>query len=84
MPVGGGGLISGISIAIKSLKPTVQVLGVQSAAVPIMFESLKKSEIVKPHRHEPKTIAEGLSGGVEKGSITFGIIQKYVDELFLG
>jgi threonine dehydratase len=61
----------------------VQVLGVQSAAVPIMFESLKKSEIVKPHRHEPKTIAEGLSGGVEKGSITFGIIQKYVDELFL-
>jgi len=83
VPVGGGGLISGIGIAIKSLKPTVQVLGVQSAAVPIMFESLKKGEIVKPHRHEPKTIAEGLSGGVEKGSITFGIIQKYVDELFV-
>jgi threonine dehydratase len=83
VPVGGGGLISGISIAIKSLKPTVQVLGVQSAAVPIMFESLKKSKIVKPHMHEPKTIAEGLSGGVEKGSITFGIIQKNVDELFL-
>jgi threonine dehydratase len=46
-----------------------------------MFESLKKGEIVMPHRHEPKTIAEGLSGGVEKGSITFGIIQQYVDEV---
>ena len=81
VPVGGGGLISGISIAIKSLKPTVRVLGVQSAAVPIMFESLKSGQIVKPHRHEPTTVAEGLSGGVEKGSITFGIVQKYVDEV---
>jgi threonine dehydratase len=83
VPVGGGGLISGISIAVKGLKPTVQVLGVQSAAVPIMFESLKTGEIVKPHRHEAKTIAEGLSGGVEKGSITFEIVQQYVDDLFL-
>jgi threonine dehydratase len=81
VPVGGGGLISGISIAVKSLRPTVQVYGVQSAAVPIMFESLKRGEIVKPHRHEPTTIAEGLSGGVEKGSITFGIVQHYVDEV---
>ncbi|HLN88512.1 MAG TPA: threonine/serine dehydratase [Candidatus Binatia bacterium] len=83
VPVGGGGLISGVSIALKSLKPKVQVYGVQSAAVPIMFESLKSGEIVKAHRHEPKTIAEGLSGGIEKGSITFGIVQKYVDEVFL-
>ena len=83
VPVGGGGLISGVSIAVKSLKPNVQVFGVQSAAVPIMFESLKTGEIVKPHRHEARTIAEGLSGGVEKGSITFGIIQEVVDELFL-
>ncbi len=81
VPVGGGGLISGISIAIKSLKPMVKVYGVQSAAVPIMFESLKTGQIVKPHRHEPTTVAEGLSGGVEKGSITFDIVQQYVDEL---
>jgi threonine dehydratase len=83
VPVGGGGLISGVSIALKSLKPNVQVLGVQSAAVPIMFESLKSGKIVKAHRHEPKTIAEGLSGGVEKGSITFTIVQQYVDDIFL-
>jgi threonine dehydratase len=83
VPVGGGGLISGISIAAKSLKANTQVLGVQSAAVPIMFESTKFGQIVKPHRHEPKTIAEGLSGGVEKGSITFEIVKQYVDEIFL-
>jgi threonine dehydratase len=81
VPVGGGGLISGVSIAVKSLKPTVKVFGVQSAAVPIMFESLKSGQIIKPHRHEPTTIAEGLSGGIEKGSITFGIVQQYVDEV---
>lgn len=83
VPVGGGGLISGISIAAKSLKPNTQVLGVQSAAVPIMFESVKSGQIVKAHRHEPKTIAEGLSGGVEKGSITFDIVRQFVDEIFL-
>jgi threonine dehydratase len=81
VPVGGGGLISGVSIALKSLKPNMKVYGVQSAAVPIMFESLKTGQIIKAHRHEPKTIAEGLSGGVEKGSITFEIVQHYVDEV---
>ena len=83
VPVGGGGLISGIAIAVKSLKPNVQVLGVQSTATRIMFESLKAGEIVKPHRHEPKTVAEGLSGSIEKNSITFPIVQQYVDEVFL-
>jgi threonine dehydratase len=83
VPVGGGGLISGISIAAKSVKPTVQILGVQSTATPIMFESLKAGAIVKAHRHEPKTVAEGLSGGIEKGSITFSIVQQHVDEVFL-
>jgi threonine dehydratase len=83
VPVGGGGMISGISIAAKSLMPQVKVLGVQSEAVPIMYESLKDGKIVPPHRHEPQTIAEGLSGGVEEGSITFPIIRCWVDEVFL-
>jgi threonine dehydratase len=83
VPVGGGGLISGIAIASKSLKPSIQVLGVQSTATPIMFESLKAGAIVKPHRHEPKTIAEGLSGSIEKDSVTFPIVQQYVNEVLL-
>jgi threonine dehydratase len=83
VPVGGGGLISGISIALKSLKPDVKVFGVQSTATPIMFESLRAGAIVIPHRHEPRTVAEGLSGSIEKDSITFPIVQQYTDKVFL-
>ena len=83
VPVGGGGLISGISIAIKSLKPTAQVIGIQSQAVPIMYESFRAGRIIPAHRHEPTTVAEGLSGGIEQNSITFGIAQKYVDRVVL-
>jgi threonine dehydratase len=56
---------------------------VQSQATPVMYESLKAGKIVPPHRHEPKTLAEGLSGGIEKGSITFTIAQQFVDEVTL-
>ena len=83
VPVGGGGLIGGIAIAVKSQKPTVKVIGVQSTASPVMYESLKAGKIVPPHRHERYTIAEGLVGAVEKGSITFSIAQKYVDYVTL-
>src|SRR3989337_2485468 len=81
VPVGGGGLISGISIAIKSLKPSVKLVGVQSEASPVMYESLKAGKIVDVPR--AKTIAEGLSGGIEKGSITFEIAKKYIDTMIL-
>ena len=83
VPVGGGGLISGIAIASKEIKPAVKVFGVQSTATPIMFESLRAGEIVKPHRHEPRTVAEGLSGSIEPNSITFAIVQQYVDQVVL-
>jgi threonine dehydratase len=83
VPTGGGGLISGIAIAVKTQKPTAKVFGVQSQASPVMYESLKAGKIVPPHRHEPYTIAEGLSGGIEKNSITFTLTQQYVDEVTL-
>lgn len=82
VPVGGGGLISGMSVAIKSLKPAAKVIGVQSRAVPIMYESLRAGHIVPAHRHE-STIAEGLSGSIEEDSITFSIAQKFVDRIVL-
>ena len=83
VPVGGGGLIAGIGIAVKSLNPKIRVIGVQSAASPVMFESLKAGKIVSAHRHERYTIAEGLSGGIEKDSVTFKIAQQHVDEMML-
>ena len=81
VPVGGGGLISGISIAIKSLKSTVRIVGVQSEASPVMYESLKAGKIIDAPR--AKTIAEGLSGGIEKGSITFEIAKTCIDRMIL-
>lgn len=81
VPVGGGGLISGISLAIKSIEPSVRIIGVQSEASPVMYESLKAGRIVDVEMRE--SIADGLFGGIEKDSVTFEIIQKYVDSLLL-
>jgi len=81
VPVGGGGLISGIGLTLKSVKSGVQIIGVQSEASPVMYESLKAGKIVDVEMRE--SIAEGLFGGIEKESITFGMIQKYVDDFIL-
>jgi threonine dehydratase len=81
VPVGGGGLISGIAVAAKGLKPNVQIVGVQSEASPVMYESLKLGRIVEAPKAE--TIAEGLSGGIEKGALTFEIARKFVDRMML-
>ncbi len=81
VPVGGGGLISGVSIAVKSTKPEVEIVGVQSEASPVMFESLKTGRIVEAPK--AKTIAEGLSGGIEKGSLTFEIAKNCIDRMLL-
>lgn len=81
LPVGGGGLISGVSIALKSMTPNIRILGFQSESSPVMYTSLKIGRIVDMHIED--SIADGLSGGIEKDSITFQIVQKYVDDLIL-
>jgi threonine dehydratase len=81
VPLGGGGLISGISIAIKSTMPHVKVVGVQSKSSPVMYESLKAGKIVNVQKAKGKSLAEGLSGNV--GPLTFEIVQKYVDRVVL-
>ena len=81
VPIGGGGLISGISIAIKMIKPETQIIGVQSKSSPIMYESLKAGKIVDVRKAATKSVAEGLSGNV--GPITFELVQKYVDRVVL-
>jgi threonine dehydratase len=81
VPLGGGGLISGVSIAIKDCKPETQVIGVQSKASPVMYESLKAGKIVDFTKAAKRSVAEGLSGNV--GPITFAIVQKHVDSVVL-
>jgi threonine dehydratase len=80
VPLGGGGLLSGISVTVKSIRPEVQVIGVQSKSSPVMYESLKAGKIVAVKK-AGDSVAEGLSGNV--GPITFGIVQKYVERVLL-
>lgn len=81
VPVGGGGLISGIAITLKKINPRIKVVGVQSTASPSMYESIKRGRITRVKLKE--SIADGLHGNIEPGSITFDIIRKLVDEIVL-
>ena len=81
VPVGGGGLIAGITIATKSTKPNLEILGVQPEATPAMHHSLKVGKIINVEMRD--TVADGLSGNIEKGSITFDVLRKYGVEVLL-
>jgi threonine dehydratase len=81
VPVGGGGLIAGILIAIKSRNPGIRVYGVEPAASPTMQSALDAGHLVVIP--EEPTIADGLAGNVEPDSMTFPIIQSLVDGMIL-
>ncbi len=78
VPVGGGGLISGVAFTIKTIKPNVKVYGVQAEGAPSMVDSLKKSERVK--LDAVSTIADGIAVK-EPGENTFEMCRKYVDDI---
>ena len=80
VPIGGGGLISGIAYAIKSIRPSIKVYGVQAAGAPSMYNSINHGHIECLDR--VSTIADGIA--VKKpGENTFDLIQKYVDDIAL-
>jgi len=81
VPVGGGGLIAGIGAATKILRPSIELLGVQPYSAAAMYYSLRAGKIIDVEMRD--TIADGLSGNVEKGSVTFAMIQRYVNEVIL-
>ena len=80
VPVGGGGLIAGISIAIKSINPRVKIIGVESTAFPTMKKSISTNNITKAK--EGYTIADGISIKTP-GRLTFEIVKKNVDSIVL-
>ncbi|MGY0692064.1 threonine ammonia-lyase [Virgibacillus sp. FSP13] len=80
VPIGGGGLISGILTAIKETKPHVKVIGVEPEIANDTFLSLEKGEITAIS--ETRTIADGLRTS-QPGDVTFPIVQKYLDKLVL-
>lgn len=78
VPVGGGGLISGVAFAIKSLNPNIKVYGVQAAGAPSMVNSLHDGKIERLDK--VATLADGIAVK-EPGSNTFEICSKYVDDV---
>ena len=78
VPIGGGGLISGIAYTIKAINPNVKVYGVQAAGAPSMLNSVRDHEIEE--LSAVSTIADGIA--VKKpGTLTYDICSKYVDQI---
>lgn len=78
VPIGGGGLISGISLAAKALNPNIKIVGVQAKGAPSMALSIQKDKICT--LDSVNTIADGISVKTP-GNKTFEIIREYVDEI---
>lgn len=79
VPIGGGGLISGMAIAAKALKPGIRVIGVQSRTYPSMVRAMAGEPSV---HSDGMTIAEGIA--VKRaGAITREIVRNYVDDILL-
>lgn len=78
VPIGGGGLISGVAKAVKELKPSCQVIGVQAEGAASMYEALRQDKIITL----PKvgTIADGIQVKTA-GELTFDMCRKYVDKV---
>lgn len=80
VPIGGGGLISGIAYAIKRARPRARIYGVQAKGAPSVYLSLKEGRIITLESVD--TIADGIA--VKRpGEITMEFIQKYVDDVVL-
>lgn len=78
VPVGGGGLIAGIALAVKTLRPEVQVIGVQAAGADAVKRSLEADQIVTLHRLN--TIADGIRIN-SPGKLPFAILRSYLDQI---
>ena len=77
VPIGGGGLISGVALA-ASLQPGVRVIGVEAAASPAVRAAVEGSNT--PIDVQP-TLADGLAGNIEAGSVTVDIVRRHVDKI---
>ena len=80
VPIGGGGLISGVAYAIKSIRPSIKVYGVQATGAPSMFQSVHDDKI--ECLPSVQTIADGIAVK-QPGENTFRYVQQYVDDIAL-
>lgn len=78
VPIGGGGLISGVAFAAKHINPKVKIIGVQATGAPSMLNSIRDGKIER--LKSVSTIADGIAVK-EPGEHTFDLVQNYVDEI---
>lgn len=79
-PIGGGGIIAGIAVAAKGINPNIKIVGVQTANIPSMHESMKNGEVTTAFKST--TIADGIAVKTP-GDVTFEIINELVDEVIV-
>lgn len=80
VPIGGGGLIAGVATAVKELRPSVRVFGVEPTGADVMRQSLDAGHAVR--LESVKTIADGLAAPMA-GDVTYPIVKQYVDDVVL-
>lgn len=80
VPIGGGGLASGVALALKSLRPDIRVIGVQASGAPALYLSQRKGELV--YTDSVRTIADGIA--IKRpGKLNWELINRYVDDIVL-
>ncbi len=80
VPIGGGGLISGVAYTVKQIRPSVKVYGVQVSGAPSMYNSMREGEIGS--LPTVQTIADGIAVK-QPGENTFALVREYVDDIAL-
>lgn len=78
VPIGGGGLIAGVATAVKELRPSVRVFGVEPTGADVMRQSLDAGHAVR--LESVKTIADGLAAPMA-GDLTYDVVRRYVDDV---
>lgn len=79
-PIGGGGIIAGVAVAAKALNPNVKIIGVQTANIPSMYESMKAGKVTTAFK--ATSVADGISVKTV-GELTFNIVKDLVDDVIL-
>ena len=80
VPIGGGGIVAGISAVSSQINPNCKIFGVQPTASPAALLSLNQNRAIDPYDHEP-TIADGLAGGF--GAVPFEVVKQFPPEILL-
>lgn len=81
VPIGGGGMITGIAVAAKHLKPEIKIIGVQTEACPAMVKAYEDHVFYEEYPITGDTVCDALVGGV--GKLSYEISKDYVDELLV-